>query len=246
MSEPETTTDGQGGEAVEDLTAADEATGLQESIELLRRRKGTLNAMPDGPRPQVPGQVYKRRKVFVDWTLQVNYVGVYLATFTLLAIGFLALNYMFMAFFRRALAIQTQRPFAEHTDAVMLITINMVFVLLLVIGMAVYAIVQSHRVAGPVLRFRRALHQMHRRDYDFHLQLRSRDYLKDVAEQINGFNNALKHKDIVVSDAAMALGAIAERHPEVRADLEEVVTTLCDVVSQIPETEPEPAAETKV
>lgn len=225
--------DAQSDGAIEELTPAEEATAFQELVGRMEERKHGLGAMPDGPRPRSEER-YKRRKIFVDWHLQVNYVGVYLATLTLLAVGFIALNYVFTSFFQRALAIQAQRPFSTHTDAVLLITLNMIFILLLVIGMAVYAIIQSHRIAGPVLRFRRAIHSMHRRDYDFFLQLRERDYLKDVAEQLNGFNNALKHKDIVVADAALELANLAKAHPELEHELKEVAANLGDVVAPIP------------
>ncbi len=225
--------DAQNEGAIEELTPAEEASAFQELVARIEERKQGLDGMPDGPRPRSE-EKYKRRKIFVDWHLQVNYIGVYLATITLLAVGFIALNYVFTSFFQRALEIQSQRPFESHTDAVLLITLNMIFILLLVIGMAVYAIIQSHRIAGPVLRFRRAIHSMHRRDYDFFLQLRQRDYLKDIAEQLNGFNNALKHKDIVVADAALELATLAKANPELQRELEDLAANLGDVVTTVP------------
>lgn len=220
---------------IEDLSPADEASTFQEVIGSVRDRKQSLDGMPDGPRPR-DGTKYKRKKVFVDWHLQVSYIGAYLSTVTLLVVGFITLNILFNSFFQRAVTIQAQRRFDSTLDATMLVTLNMIFILLLVMGMAVYAIIQSHRIAGPVLRFRRAVHAMHRRDYDFFLQLRRRDYLKDLAEQLNGFNNALKHKDIVVADAALALANLSEAHPDLRPELESVVANLSDVVGLIPET----------
>jgi hypothetical protein len=225
--------DAQNEGAIEELTPAEEASAFQELVGRLEERKRDLDSTPDGPRPRSE-EKYKRRKIFVDWHLQVNYIGVYLATVTLLVVGFIALNYVFTSFFQRALAIQSQRPFETQTDAVLLITLNMIFILLLVIGMAVYAIIQSHRVAGPVLRFRRAIHSMHRRDYDFFIQLRQRDYLKDVAEQLNSFNNALKHKDIVLADTALELATLAKDHPELQRKLEDMAANLGDVVSTMP------------
>jgi hypothetical protein len=220
---------------IEDLTPADEASTFQEVVGAVEDRRRALDAMADGPRPR--GLVkYKRSKIFVDWHLQVSYIGAYLSTVTLLVVGFITLNILFSSFFQRALTIQSQRPFDSSMDATMLITLNMIFVLLLVMGMAIYAIIQSHRIAGPVLRFRRAVHAMHRRDYDFFLQLRRRDYLKDLAEQLNGFNNALKHKDIVVADVALALATLSNHHPALRSELEGAVANLCDVVGSIPET----------
>ncbi|RMG11157.1 MAG: hypothetical protein D6731_16075 [Planctomycetota bacterium] len=218
-------------EPVAELTLAEEAVEPGELAAEALRRKAELESIPDGPRPQVGGApARKRRTMFVDWHLQLSYVGVYLATAALLTVGFLALNQVFISFFRRALAIQTQRPFAESTDTVMLITLNVVLVLLLVIGMAVYAIVQSHRVAGPAYRLRRALHQLARRDYAEWVQLRRKDYLKDLAEQTNQLASALKHKDVVLADAVLALEDLGRAHPELADRLEPVAARLLEVL----------------
>ena len=241
MSEPGRPETSPESSPIEDLTLADEASTFQEVVGAVRDRRRTLDAMPDGPRPRGDAK-YKRSKILVDWHLQVSYVGAYLSTVTLLVVGFITLNILFRSFFQRALTIQTQRAFDSTLDSTMLITLNAIFVLLLVMGMAVYAIIQSHRIAGPVLRFRRAVHAMHRRDYDFFLQLRRRDYPKDLAEQLNGFNNALKHKDIVVADVALTLADLSEKNPSLRAELEAAAANLCDVVGAIPEITVEPTA----
>lgn len=231
------------GDPVEDLTAGEEATTTAELLSNVRQRKLALDTMPDGPRPRDPSRTYKRRKIFIDWHLQVNYVGVYLATITLLVVGFIALNYVFAAVYQRALNIQRTKPFDDETNLVLFLVLNAVFILLLVIGMAVYAIIESHRVAGPALRFRRALHAIHSRDYDFYLQLRQRDYLQDLAEQINGLNNALKAKDIVIADAVLALEGLARQSGDgVSDDLQEVTANLCDVVLPITEEDAAPPA----
>ncbi len=215
---------------VEELSPSEEATGLQEAVAAVRERRRAIDAMPDGPRPRAPGETYKRRQVFVDWQLQVNYVGVYLSVTALLVVGFAALNYVFASFYERAIEVQRQQPLGEHNDMFLLATLNVVFLLLLVIGMAVHAIIQSHRIAGPVYRFRRALHALRGRDYDFYVQLRSKDYLKDLAEQVNGLTTAMKAKDLVIADAALALEQVAKDHPDAAEALGPVTANLCDLV----------------
>ncbi|MGE0708374.1 MAG: hypothetical protein AB7N76_18855 [Planctomycetota bacterium] len=214
--------------------ATDSGPVDEELMEAVRSRKQELDGMPDGPRPQPEGMRYKRRTLLVDRNLQINYVGVYLATITLLVVGFLALNMIFAALYRRALQIQLQQPFDNETNLLFLGVLNAVFVLLLVIGMAVYAIIQSHRVAGPALRFRRALHALHRRDYDWYLRLRSKDYLQDIAEQVNGLNNALKAKDAVIADAVLGLDSLAKERPELAERLADLGASLSDVVLPLP------------
>ena len=66
---------------IEDLTTADEASTFQEVVGMVRERRRSLDSMPDGPRPR-GDTTYKRKKIFVDWHLQVSYIGAYLATVT--------------------------------------------------------------------------------------------------------------------------------------------------------------------
>ena len=159
------------------LREEEAAYSITELMAEVKRRKTALDAMPDGPRPP-DGASYKRRTFVVDFPFQFSYVGVYLATLALLALGFVALNFVFLRIIERAAAIQSQGLYDPEDSKLQLVLLfNFCFLLLLLIGMAVYAIIQSHRVAGPVYRFKRALGQMLRRDYDWFLRLRNKDYL---------------------------------------------------------------------
>jgi hypothetical protein len=178
-------------------------------------------------------------------------MGVYVSTVTLLAVGFAALNYVFVRVYKQMPQIHRYglgEPFPpalqDQPDVLLLGLLNFTFVMLLLIGMAVYAIIQSHRVAGPAYRFRRALKQLHRRDYDWYLQLRQKDYLHDLAEQVNVLNHALKAKDLVVSDAALRLAELAKSCPETELAerLRAVAGDLGDVVLPFPEPAAEQAA----
>lgn len=202
-----------------------------ELYDALMARKHDLENMPDGPRPKPDGMRYKRRKVLLDWNLQLSYLGVYLGTLTLLGIGFAALNMIFASLYNQALRIQMQRSFEDETNLLFLGVLNVVFVIMLVIGMAVNAIIQSHRVAGPAMRFRRAMHAMSRRDYDWYLSLRSKDYMQDIADQVNALNNELKAKDAVIAAAALDLDEIARSSPDHAGRLAEVAAELNDLVS---------------
>lgn len=221
---------------VEELSTSEIATTFQEVVAEVRARRDRLDAIPDGPRPNTGGRAYKRRQYMVDLPLQLSYVGVYLSTLVLLVVGFIALNYVFSSVYQRALKIQTHglQGLDASPELVLFGLVNFVFVMLLLIGAAVYAIVHSHRVAGPAYRLRMALRQVQGRDYDHYVRLRSKDFLKDLAEQVNQLNQALKAKDLVVAEAVMRLDeaareappALAERLQEVAADLSDVVLPL--------------------
>ncbi|MCO5170066.1 MAG: hypothetical protein M9894_27335 [Planctomycetes bacterium] len=220
---------------VEELSPAEVATSFQEVVAEVKARRDHLDAIPDGPRPSAGPRAYKRRRYMIDLPLQLSYVGVYLSTLVLLGVGFLALNYVFAQVYQRALKIQTYGLGVDASPEMLLLgLVNFVFIMLLLIGAAVYAIIHSHRVAGPAYRLRNALRQVQARDYDHYVQLRTKDFLKELAEQVNLLNQALKAKDLVVSEAVLRLDeaareappALAERLQEVAADLSDVVLPL--------------------
>jgi hypothetical protein len=233
-------TQGAGAGEVEELSANEVATSLQEVVDEVRARRAALEGIPDGPRPRTGGP-YKRRRYVVDLPLQLNYVSVYLTTIILLVVGFIALNFVFASVYQRALQIQTLANSPYQSPGLMLmLLVNFVFIMLLLIGASIYAVVHSHRVAGPAFRLRSALKQLHARDYDHFVQLRRKDFLHDLAEQVNVLNHAMKAKDLIVADAVLRLDALARALPpsdgeqvrEVAADLADIVLPVGEPRSQ--------------
>lgn len=212
-----------------------------EALGSLRAHKRLLEEMPDGRRPFPAGTSrpkWRRRTYMVDWKLQLNYASVYIATVTLLILGFVILNMIFYFFEHRMLALHKNGAIPETQSYGYFAMANVVFFVILAMGMALYAIIQSHRVAGPSLRLRRALRQMLRRDYDFYIQLRSKDYLKELAEQLNVLNNAMKAKDVVIADATLRIEdeiKALEAKGTDAALLRDAVRELADVVLPLPE-----------
>jgi hypothetical protein len=233
----------------EALREDEDAVEAQQALELVARHKERLERMPDGPRPFPPGTskpTWRRRTYVVDWKLQLSYAGLYIATVTLFVVGFAASNFIFV---RLAQGVKLnsrtlpQQTWWQQDDLGFYIVLNVVILLFVGMGMAFWAIIQSHRVAGPALRFRRAFRSMLRRDYDFHMSLRKHDFLKDLAVELNVLNNALKAKDLVVSDAVMRVAALAKTidDPSKAGELHEIAQELADVV--IPPPEPPQADE---
>lgn len=240
---------------VEELSTNEIATSFQEVSAEVRTRRDRLEMIPDGPRKGGGGgKPYKRRQYMIDLPLQLSYVGVYMSTLVLLVVGFIALNYVFSSVYERALKIQRfgmQGVEEASPEMVLFGLVNFVFVMLLLIGAALYAVIHSHRVAGPAYRLKGALRQVQARDYDFYVQLRTKDFLKDLAEQVNLLNQQLKAKDVVIADAVLRLEeatrdappAVAERLQEVAADLADVVLPIEQETPVAPAPAPAPTAQ---
>jgi hypothetical protein len=240
--------------AVETLRADEEALDAEQVMKLVAEHKNRLERMPDDLRPPAPGTErpnWRRRTYVVDWKLQLSYAGLYIATITLFVVGFAASNLIYLRLIQ-GVKLNAKLPTQEwwqQDDVGVYLVLNFVVLLFIGMGMALWAIVQSHRVAGPALRFRRAFRQIRRRDYDFYLQLRKNDFLKDLAVELNVLNNALKAKDLVLSDAVLRINAVAHttNDPERATELHELAQDLADLILPLPqpasELEPEkPAA----
>lgn len=228
--------------APETLRVDEETLETEQVMKLVHEHKTRLEHMPDDLRPPVPGTSrpsWRRRTYVVDWKLQLSYAGLYIATITLFVVGFAASNLIYLRLIQ-GVKLNARLPTQEwwqQDDVGVYIVLNFVVLLFIGMGMALWAIVQSHRVAGPALRFRRAFRQMRRRDYDFFLQLRKNDFLKDLAVELNVLNNALKAKDLVLSDAVIRIDSIARTtgDPERATELHELAQDLADLVLPLPE-----------
>lgn len=205
-------------------------------------------AAPEAGEPR--GRVKRRMSLLLlDRKLQLTYVGIYLATAGLLLAGFVTLNMIFFFLMRRVTSQADRLGTVSDLggDYYNYAIMNMAFVIVLVIGMAFYAIVHSHRIAGPILRLRRCLGQLRSRDYGFDLKFRAGDYLHDVAEQINGLTQDLRERDRRVADAALRLERLAreagagaaddgarERAEEI-GEIAHELSSSCGVRSAVPE-----------
>jgi len=86
-------------------------------------------------------------------------------------------------------------------------------------GILVYAVLRfTHRLAGPVFRFEKALDNMNAGRLDDHIHLRVKDEGKELATKINSFNDRLSRSIIGIRCNAEAMNNLLDQ-------LETVVST---------------------
>lgn len=85
-----------------------------------------------------------------------------------------------------------------------MLKVNGLFVVLLTLFMGLYTILLSHRVAGPAYRITRCVQRMTQGVYDFTVTLRKKDYLKDVAADLNVLLSDLRKRQARVREALEA------------------------------------------
>jgi methyl-accepting chemotaxis protein len=168
----------------------------------------------------------RRRKVVVDRKFQVGvslqivgYVYAYLVLFALLA------NYGAL---KEVVFGDGGTP--KYVEAVGRLEIFVeVFVLPLLftfVCMCLHGVLFSHRLAGPLFRFKDALRRVRGGDLAVEVQLRDRDYFKDLCEEINallghlrGDLHRLRSVSSDLAEEGEALARAGNLPPEAQAKL---------------------------
>lgn len=139
---------------------------------------------------------YKRLHYVVDKNIQYRFV--HLVLLYMLAFFFLAVSIIYFSGWRHLV----QKLANVYPQAMLIGILNTVYMrlwmaFLLLMPLAVIsAILVSHKIAGPLVRIKRALRQLASGDYNFVVKLREHDQLKDVAEEINKLAETLKKKNV--------------------------------------------------
>ncbi len=127
---------------------------------------------------------YKRRKFFIDKQLQTKYI-------ILTILMLLIYTFLFVVFliFPYVVSLTSDAPIAEQADAArMLLTLHKSIwpalgaVILIMSSVSIFI---THRIAGPVYRFKKVLAEISSGNLDISVKLRDKDDLKDLAEEFN-------------------------------------------------------------
>ena len=137
---------------------------------------------------------YKRLHYIVEKNMQYRYVELILMH--MLIFFLITVVIIYFSGWRQ----MVQKLSNVYPQAMLVGILNMIyiklwigFIILLPIA-CVSAILASHKIAGPLVRIRRALDQLISNDYNLFVKLRKGDDLQDVADQINKLAESLRKK----------------------------------------------------
>lgn len=136
---------------------------------------------------------YKRRKFFINSELQGRYIlrffivsvltmGVFFAVFGYLSADNLTIRYQDA---RLEIGQTTTMLFAD------LLRANWIYILTAGVLVSWSAVLLTHRMAGPLFRFEKALEQMNARNLTGGIVLRPKDEGQGLARELNDFNEML-------------------------------------------------------
>jgi len=139
---------------------------------------------------------YKRSQYIVDKSMQFKFVG--LVFFYIIAFFVISMIVVYFSGWNQmANCMADIYPQAKMVEIMnsMYLRLLIGFLLLLPVAM-VSAIMLSHKIAGPLVRIKRALNQLANGNYDVIVNLRKHDQLQDVAILINKLAQTLKKKNV--------------------------------------------------
>ena len=156
---------------------------------------------------------YKRKIFFIKKDLQGRQV---LGFFLFFAGGCLMFIALFMLFAADSLTIAYDGHNLQfgQTPLMLLKQVMASSWIVVVIGgsLLVYAALRfTHRIAGPLFRFEKALDNMNAGHLDDFIHLRAKDEGKELADKINGFNDQLSESLIGIRRGAAAVNDLLDQ-----------------------------------
>jgi signal transduction histidine kinase len=137
---------------------------------------------------------YKRSHYIVEKNIQYRYVELILMHILIFFLITVAIIY-FSGWRQMVQKLSNVYPQAMLVNILNAIYIKLWIGFLILLPIAcISAILASHKIAGPLVRIRRALDQLTESDYNLFVKLRKGDDLQDVADQINKLAETLRKK----------------------------------------------------
>jgi len=156
---------------------------------------------------------YKRRIFFIKKDLQGRQVLGFFLFFACGCLMFIAL-FLFLSADSMTISYNDHNMQFGQTPFMLLKQILASSWVAVVIGgsILVYAVLRfSHRLAGPVFRFEKALDNMNAGRLDDHIHLRVKDEGKELANKINSFNDTLSKSIIGIRRNTVAMNNLLDQ-----------------------------------
>lgn len=132
---------------------------------------------------------YVRKQGVVDVRFQTHYLTVWMVVTMALLLCCGGLYWYLRTVPTRQLSPDAQRSL----DHLVIATFGFIFLLAALMGL--YAVIHSHRVAGPAYRINQSMKRILLDDYNFTITLRKGDYLQEIVLQLNTLIGRLRERD---------------------------------------------------
>jgi methyl-accepting chemotaxis protein len=132
-------------------------------------------------------KTYRRRNYLIDKKFQGKFIVKFSALVIIGGILTIALLYL-LGTQSKTVAIQNSRVVAKTTaDFVLPLLIQTVIAVTILVGITagILTLLVSHRISGPLYRFKKVIEALERGDFSSEFNIRSMDQLSGLADEIN-------------------------------------------------------------
>ena len=141
-------------------------------------------------------KIYKRRNYFIDKKFQFQFMMRFSAL--VLIGGLLTIAFIYLLGMQsKTVAIQNSRVIVKTTaDFILPLLIQAVIAVTIIIGITtgILTLLVSHKISGPLYRFKKVLESLEQGDFSTEFHIRSADQLHELADNINGMIRNTKGK----------------------------------------------------
>ncbi len=158
----------------------------------------------------------KRRNYFIDKRFQSNFIFRFSLLVAVGGILTIALLYLLAGQSTTVTIIDSRVVVKTTADFILPILIQTVAIVTILVGLATAFVTLfiSHRIAGPMYRFKRVIQQLIEGDFSAEFNIRSRDQLREIADLLNAMIRANKLELTKIRAQAILLKAKVESIPE--------------------------------
>lgn len=155
----------------------------------------------------------RRRKTYiVDKKMQYTYIAMVVSMVMVMIIGIAVSNAFMMWMYHRVLVQRHNMVPPDWKDDIWLFLLaDSTLVILLIIAAIFYSVLHSHRIAGPLYRLKQSILRLQTGDYNFLVTLRTKDFLKDMAEEMNKFITGLQVRNEELRKVRTRLDELGKR-----------------------------------
>ncbi|MFA4854447.1 MAG: methyl-accepting chemotaxis protein [Candidatus Omnitrophota bacterium] len=152
-------------------------------------------------------KIFRRRNYFIDKQFQTRFI----ARFSILVLvgGLLTIALIyFLGSESKTVAILNSRVVAMTTaDFILPLLLQAVLAVTIVVGITSVALtlLASHKIAGPLYRFKKSMEAMEQGDFSSELHIRSADQFHGLADEINNMIRKTKQELLKLKDSVVSL-----------------------------------------
>jgi len=152
-------------------------------------------------------KTYRRRNYLIDKKFQGKFIVKFSALVFIGGMLTIALLYLLGAQ-SKTVAIQNSRVVAKTTaDFILPLLIQTVIAVTILVGITagILTLLISHKISGPLYRFRKVIEQLEQGDFSSEFNIRSTDQLRSLADEINSMIRNTKQEVSALKNSVVSL-----------------------------------------